>query len=251
MDTDLDVTTPVTQAADGARLLPLLTVLQQGLGHELPNQLIAVEGLARLLALEEGERLGADGRDYLRRLTAAAEKAHALVASLAEVARLGRPPEPIETVDFDEVATEAIALAKQLAAGRPAEYHGPDRTLLLAAPRTTLRKALVHLLQWAATTGTDERPVRIVLSLRPAATAAEICVAAEGQTFPCERLFEPVAGGEDRGLDLFLVRQLAERWGGTARLQARPGRGATILLTCPLAGATRVLTGDGVRGSAS
>jgi len=237
MDTDLDATAPADQATGAARLRPILAVLQQGLGHELPNHLIAVEGLARLLALEEGDRLGADGRDYLRRLTAAAEKAHALVAALAEVARLGRPTEPIEAVDFAEVAAEAIALAKQLAADRPAAYHGPDRTLLLAAPRNALRKALVLLLRRAAT-GTDERPAQIDLRLRPTATEAEICVSEGNEAVAreeTERLFEPFAGGDDRGLDLFLVRHLAEAWGGMVRIEARPGQGTAILLTCPLA----------------
>jgi signal transduction histidine kinase len=238
MDTDLDAAAPADRTAGSARLMPILTVLQKGLGHELPNHLIAVEGLARLLALEEGDRLGADGRDYLRRLTAAAEKAHALVATLAEVARLSRPTEPIEAVDFAEVAAEAIALTKQLAADRPAEYHGPVRTALLAGPRNALRKAFVLLLRRAAATGTDERPARIDLSLRATATEAEICLRDDGEAVAreeSERLFEPFAGGDGHGLDLFLVRHLAEAWGGAVRIEARPDRGTAILLTCPLA----------------
>jgi hypothetical protein len=81
-------------SADGVsadRLAHLLAVLRQALGHDLPNQLIAVQGLARLLELEQGERLGAEGRDYLGRLAAGAAAAHARVAELAELVRQARP----------------------------------------------------------------------------------------------------------------------------------------------------------------
>src|SRR5437899_1008822 len=40
------------------RLERLLACFQKALGHEMPNQLVAIGGLLRLLELEEGERLG-------------------------------------------------------------------------------------------------------------------------------------------------------------------------------------------------
>ncbi len=88
-----------TDGASADRLAPLLAALQQALGHDLPNQLIAVQGLARLLELEQGERLSAEGRDYLARLAAAAARAHALVAELAGLVRQARqapPPAPTD-----------------------------------------------------------------------------------------------------------------------------------------------------------
>jgi hypothetical protein len=81
---------PTPPPDDGGRAADrcerLLAVLRQGLAHDLPNHLIALEGLARLLEAEEGERLSAEGRDYVGRLAAAAARAHAVVASLAATA---------------------------------------------------------------------------------------------------------------------------------------------------------------------
>jgi two-component system sensor histidine kinase KdpD len=227
-------TDPVDRGGAAARHERLLAMLQKALGHELPTQLIAVQGLARLLELEEGERLGEEGRAYLGRLSAAAEKAHALVAELAEVVRLERSPAPAGGADLAEVAAEAIAEVKQLAADRPVEYHGPGQAPVVSVPRPALRKLLVLLLRRAGTKGTDERPLRVEVNTRLSPTDVEIRVSDDGATLPgaaMERLFEPFAGA---GLDLFLVRHLAEGWGGTVRVEARPGGGSVFVVTCPL-----------------
>jgi hypothetical protein len=86
--------TDATPTAD--RLARLLAVLEKALGHDLPNQLIAVQGLARLLEQDHGERLGAEGRDYLGRLAAGAAKAHALAADLATLVRQASSSAPTD-----------------------------------------------------------------------------------------------------------------------------------------------------------
>ncbi|HZT79008.1 MAG TPA: HAMP domain-containing sensor histidine kinase [Gemmataceae bacterium] len=222
-------------ARDGDRAARLLAVLQKALGHELPNVLVGVQGLARLVELEEAERLSADGRAYLGRLAAGAGRAHALVTALAEVARLGRPYPAAEPVDLAEVAAEAVAEAKQLATPRAVDYHGPEQSVILSAPRPALRKALVLLLRRAAAAGKGCR--RVEVTARVVGNRAEVRVADDGPAVPPEkagRLFEPFTDPDDPGLDLFLVAQLAEGWGGGARAESGPGPRKAIVLTCPV-----------------
>ena len=45
-------------------------VVQEALGHQLPNQLVALQGLARLLEEGEGGNLSPKGREQLGRLKA-------------------------------------------------------------------------------------------------------------------------------------------------------------------------------------
>jgi signal transduction histidine kinase len=210
-----------------ARLVRLLAVLQKALGHDLPNVLVGVQGLARLLESEEGERLSADGRSYLARVAAGAARAHALVGALAEVARLGKPMPAAEPVDLAELAAGAAAEVEQLALDRNVVYDGPQQPLILFAPRAALRKVLVLLLRRAMTAG----PRRVEVSGRVADTAAEVCVADDGPALPPEeigRLFEPATGPDASALDLFLVRHLAEDWGGSVRVETG-GRTAFIV----------------------
>ncbi len=204
----------------GDRLARLLAVLEQAFAHDLPNQLLAIQGLARLLELEEGARLSAEGRHYLERMAAAAARAHALVATLAEVTHLAHAPQPAEDVELTELAAEAVAEAKQLADDRPAEYHGPEQRLVLAVPRAVLRKVLVLLLRHPGAR----------VSVRRCDHAAEIRVVPAGVALPVT-MADPLLFTGSHGLDLFLVAQLAESWGGSVRVET----GNALVVTCPLA----------------
>jgi hypothetical protein len=125
-------------------------------------------------------------------------------------------------VDLAEVAAEAVAEAKQLAEERSAEYHGPEERLVLAVPRAGLRKSLVLLLR---------RP-GARLSVRRRERVAEIRVVLAEAALPVT-MTDPFLFAGSHGLDLFLVTQLAESWGGEARVEA----GTTLVVTCPLSAA--------------
>src|SRR6266568_1263535 len=47
----------------------LLASFRQAMGHDMPNHLVAAQGLVRLLEMDEKERLSPAGREYLGRLT--------------------------------------------------------------------------------------------------------------------------------------------------------------------------------------
>src|SRR5581483_12233124 len=68
----------------------LLACFQQVVGHELPNHLIAIQGLARVLEMEEGANLTSDSHEYLRRLAANAGRVQLLTSALAEIGRARR-----------------------------------------------------------------------------------------------------------------------------------------------------------------
>jgi signal transduction histidine kinase len=224
-------------ASEQARALRLFAVLQKALGHEFPNILIGIQGLVRLLELEEGGLLSADGHDYLERVAAGAAKAHALAAALSDVARLGKGKTPAETVDLAEVVAEAVAEANQLAQGQFAAYHGLTQVLILAVPHLALRKVLGLLLRRAATARPGESPRHVEVSARVNGTEVEIRLADDGPALLPEqiaRLFEPFMGADDTGLEMFLLRQLVEDWGGRVRVESKPGSGNVIAVTCHL-----------------
>src|SRR5262245_60700475 len=87
----------------------LLACYQQALGHELPNQLVALQGLARLVEADAGERLDEEGRACLVRLADMARRAHAFVAELADVGRTVRKAEAPAEVSLEELCREAAA----------------------------------------------------------------------------------------------------------------------------------------------
>src|SRR5260370_33622907 len=67
----------------------LLRAMHKVLSHDLPNQIVAVQGLLQLLSLEESARLSADGCEYLRRLQNAARRTAELGRFLKDMEQLG------------------------------------------------------------------------------------------------------------------------------------------------------------------
>src|SRR4051794_21867794 len=86
----------------------LLACFQQALGHELPNQLVAIQGLARLVQSEAAERLSPEACDFLARVVEQSRNCHCLVQSLAEMGRLLRQHEPAAPVALADVFDEAF-----------------------------------------------------------------------------------------------------------------------------------------------
>ena len=216
----------------------LLACFQKALGHELPNQLVALRGLAQMLELEDAQRLGAAGRDYLGRLAAVSQRVHTLVSGLADAGRAFRDRQPAEEVGIEEVAREAAAEIAHLYPGQIIGYHFQEPRPFLTVSRSALRQVLVQLLRNAARSGIAGRPVRIDIGGRHTPTGVEFWVKDDGRGLSPERrqrLFEPFPGSDGpaggNGLGLFLVRLLVEDRGGTVQAKSEPGKGSVFTVT--------------------
>ena len=118
-----------------------------------------------------------------------------------------------------------------------AEVDGPS--LNVQGDERLLRRALRNLLENARRYGGGEVKVELARS----SAGAELRVCDRGPGVPeslRERIFEPFyrlpghaeqAGGV--GLGLSLVRQIAQRHGGSVRCDAREGGGSVFVLTVP------------------
>jgi signal transduction histidine kinase len=212
----------------------LLACLQEALGHGLPNQLVAAQGLARLLLEEQGPRLDAEGRDLLGRVAALSREADCAVRTLAEVVRACREP-PAET-DLREVAREAAAEAELLPGGASIGYDFQGTLPPLRVPRRALYQALAQLLRNACQAGVAGRPLRVTVGARPADGGAEVWVEDDGSGLTPAQLQELAdtlagrRGATGPGWGLYFVRQVAAAWGGAVRAWSEPGRGTRVVL---------------------
>src|SRR5262249_16043222 len=87
----------------------VLACLRRALGHDMANHLVAIEGLLRILEMEEGEHFGAAGKDYVRRIGNVTERVHTLVSSLAEICRGRKDAHLAERLSLTGVAQEVAA----------------------------------------------------------------------------------------------------------------------------------------------
>ncbi|MBV9849918.1 MAG: HAMP domain-containing histidine kinase [Armatimonadetes bacterium] len=217
----------------------LLACFQAGLGHELPNRLVALQGTARMLEALAGDRLDGETRQLLGNLASLARRTDELARALAAVGRLRRELKAGGTAVPDEVVAEAAAETNLLSPGRPVEYHLGGALPVLPVPRGVLHQVLLQLLRNAVQAAVAGRPPRVRLSAERVAGGVEFRVADNGRGLDdsqAERLGEPFrsAGPDRQGLGLFLVRQLVAEWGGVLRLHSEPGRGTTVSVLVPV-----------------
>lgn len=138
-------------------------------------------------------------------------------------------------------AVELLALGAEEAARAEAAFELEGDSARVDGQERLLRRALRNLLDNARRYGGPE----VELALRPVAGGYEFVVADRGPGVPAdlrERIFEPfyrlpghaeMAGGV--GLGLSLVKQIAERHGGSVRCLPRDGGGSRFVLFLPAA----------------
>ncbi len=193
--------------------------------------------LARLkMALALLEDAPAAQRERLRReIDTNITELDALVEEVLLASRLDDAAQALaahERIDLLGLATEEAARFEIAASGDSAAVSGDERLL---------RRALRNLLENARRYGGGE--VSLSTQLRDGQAQLRVCDRGPGVPEAArERIFEPFyrlpghaeqAGGV--GLGLSLVKQIAERHGGSVRCEAREGGGSCFVLSLPSA----------------
>jgi two-component system, OmpR family, sensor histidine kinase PrrB len=218
-------------SVNGRVLEPLQACFQEALGHELPNRLVAVGGLAQLLLLEQDQRLDTEGKSYLNRLVVAVRQADELVRALAELGRLLREPGPAVRLDLGEMAREAFAEAKVLFPRRQIEYYLSDHLPALTMPQRPWLHVFSLLFRYLVESTREDQPIRIAIDGQIRGDGVMVCVTdqtTERTETELRPMFEPftrAAGPPGGVLGLFPLRLLVALWGGQLRVESSPTKG--------------------------
>ena len=209
------------------------------------------------------QSLLANASHELRSPLARLKMAVALYADMPEAQRCGLRREIDANVAELDALVEEVLLASRLDAGKALDLDGPVDLLAVAAEEASriaaevealgdqappavlgserlLRRALRNLLENARRYGGGEVQVQVG---RSASGAVEARVCDRGPGVPAdlrERIFEPffrLPGHAEReggvGLGLSLVRQIAQRHGGSVHCEPRSGGGSCFVLRLP------------------
>ncbi|WP_298273251.1 ATP-binding protein [Geobacter sp.] len=204
--------------------------------HDLQAPLRNIAGFSSLIMEDYGERLDAEGKDYLKRIVAGCKRMAGLIDDLLVLARVTRLVLRKETVDLSALSRLII---EELKAGEPSRYvqttvtdrmvvHG-DPTLMGAVMENLLGNA------WKYTRNTEDARIEVGCSSRDGETV--YFVRDNGAGFDMrygdklfgafQRLHSP-SEYEGSGIGLATVQRIIHRHGGTVWADAEVGKGATF-----------------------
>jgi len=214
--------------------------------HDLQEPLRKVQAFGDRLAARCGPVLDDQGRDYLNRIVAAAERMRNLINDLLAFSRMAGPARPFTAVDLGAVASAVVsdlAIAIERSGGRVEV--GPLPTI--QADPTQMRRLLQNLIGNAIKFHGPGRPptVRVSARIGPEPDRCELEVADDGIGFDeayLDRIFQVFQRLHGRneyegtGMGLAICRKIVERHSGRITATSEPGVGSTFRVALPVRG---------------
>jgi PAS domain S-box-containing protein len=218
-----------------------LEAFSYSVSHDLRTPLRAIDGFSQALLEDYADVLQAEGKDYLRRLRAAAQNMGRLIEDLLRLSRVTRAELVWTDVDLSAISR---AIGEQLAAAAPER-----RVELAIEPGMTvrgdehwLRQAMENLIgnAWKFTSKTSAARIEVGTMTEHATGERVFYVRDNGAGFAMPRAeklfaaFQRMHTAEEfpgTGIGLAIVRRIIRRQGGRIWAEAEVGKGATFYFT--------------------
>jgi light-regulated signal transduction histidine kinase (bacteriophytochrome) len=204
----------------------LLACFQSALNHDLPNQLIGLQGLLQFLEIDEKGQLGKESGELLRRLDASARRALDTIFMMRDLQRLTSKQVANERVRLAEVAPEVLHDIGPLFPEISVESRLKLEQAEVVVGRQPLQRALVQLGRLALSLARGNHGT-VEIGCRARANGAEVWITLE-ETTPAPGMLK----GAERRYEFLVARALAESWGGALSQQAGAS-GPLFMLTIP------------------
>jgi signal transduction histidine kinase len=220
-----------SEAGRRGRLEQLVAGYHQFLAHDLANQLVPIQGFARLLAEQVG---GADpeARALLTRLADLTRRVDQQARRFAEFGRLLREPPGGPPVALADVVAEAVAEVKSAPRSGPALAIGVTFDVVqqlgtVALSRRLLHRVLVELLHNSVAAGARRVEVAV------AEDQGRWLTVRDDGTGIAEPLLPRLGAVGTAGLGWYFVAQAVACWRGRVGVRSGGGAGTAVSLWLP------------------
>ena len=217
-----------------------LDAFNYSVSHDLRAPLRSIDGFSKVLLEDYDARLDEEGRDYLARIRAAAQRMGGLIDAMYQLSKLSRSLMQIREVDLSDMARTVLAELREHNPGREVEADIAGK-LVAEGDAGLLNIVLVNLLgnAWKYTGRTAK--ARIEFGARSNGDGLPVFyVKDNGAGFDMQfqdklfKLFQRLHRDEEfagHGVGLATVQRIVRRHGGRIWADAEKGRGATFCFT--------------------
>jgi len=216
-----------------------LEAFAYSVSHDLRAPLRAIHGFSQILQEDYGQLLDDEGRDYLRRVRANAQRMGELIDDLLSLSRISRHQLDIDTVSLTDLVREISQSLQRQNPERQARFE-IQAGVSARGDGSLLRIMLVNLLgnAWKYTSKSDD--VRIHFGRCRQDGVQAFFVRDNGAGFDSQyasQLFMPFQRlhseneFEGTGIGLATVQRIVQRHGGRIWAESEPGKGATFYFT--------------------
>jgi signal transduction histidine kinase len=221
-----------------------LDMFSYSVAHDLRAPVRAVDGFARILEEDYGERLDAEGRRLISVVRESCGRMGQLIEDLLAYARLGRQPLRTRKVQLEELVNQTMAELRAGRESRRIEFAVGQLGTVEADP-TLLKQVLTNLLGNAIKFTRDRDPAVVEVGRQDDPETRDpgaYYVRDNGAGFDMrhyDRLFgvfqrlHSASEYEGTGVGLAIVQRVITRHGGRVWAESTPGHGATFYFTLP------------------
>jgi light-regulated signal transduction histidine kinase (bacteriophytochrome) len=217
-----------------------LDAFSYSVSHDLRAPLRAMDGFARMLEADYGERLDEEGRRLLGVVIGSASRMGQLIDDLLAFSRLGRQPLKTQPVKVDDLVHQIIEEQQADREGRRIDF-SVGKLGMAEADLALLKQALANLLGNAIKFTRHRHPAVIEVGCRQEESNRRIYyVKDNGAGFDMHHarklfgVFERLHRSDEyegTGVGLAIVQRIIERHGGRIWAEAMPDQGATFYFT--------------------
>ncbi len=238
-------------ADDLIRINSELETFTYSVSHDLKEPLRTLEAFSQFLLEDYGDKLDAEGKDYLTRLAQASGRMKHLIEDLLTISRAGRQAEPAEPVAVEGVIADIVEGMRVTVHERHATVDVPaDLPEVLGDPRR-IGQIFGNLISNGIKFNRGAAPRVEIGALLNDAGETVFFVRDNGIGIE-PRYHEKIFGVfqrlhrreefEGTGAGLAIVKRAVEALGGRIWVESNPGEGTTFLFTLPVSPAQAAAT---------
>jgi two-component system sensor histidine kinase/response regulator len=221
-----------------------LEAFSYSVSHDLRAPVRAMQGFARVLLEDYGEKLDEAGKDYLERIVAGACRMDNLIQDLLVYSRLGHTELSLGPISLRQLLEEIVRQIAPDIEAKNAEVIVANDLPNVVANKMALGQALENLLTNAMKFTPAEQTPKVRVEAQTIGTMVRLWIIDNGIGIPEEhfsrifRVFERLHTADTfpgTGIGLAIVRKGVERMNGHVGVESELGKGSKFWIELPAA----------------